>query len=217
MGKAKSRALINPPFLLPPLQIHPVYEDCHLLVVDKPATIPIHPCGAYRHNSLLAILAHERGKRGAGREGEERGERGGEEGERAGRDDAGPSNGSGGAVKAQEGRAKGAADRLFLIYRLDRLTSGLLIMAKSSARAHDLSEELRGGRTKKFYLALVHGNMMGLQGGTHEQGGGKEFLFDDWCAAEEGKEDEEDGGRDGGKEGGREERKFAAGTAGDNF
>jgi 23S rRNA-/tRNA-specific pseudouridylate synthase len=204
VGKVKSRALLNPPSLPPPLQIHPVYEDCHLLVVDKPATIPIHPCGAYRHNSLLAILAHERGKRGAGREGEGRGERGGEEGERAGRDDAGPSNGSGGAVKAQEGRAyaKGAADRLFLIYRLDRLTSGLLIMAKSSARAHDLSEELRGGRTKKFYLALVHGNMMGLEGGTNEQGGGKEVLFDDWCAAEEWKEDEEDGGREGGKEGG---------------
>src|SRR6218665_1316229 len=33
------------------------------LVVDKPSSIPIHPCGRYRHNSLLYILAKEHGFR----------------------------------------------------------------------------------------------------------------------------------------------------------
>lgn len=31
------------------------------LVIDKPASIPIHPCGRYRHNSLIYILAKEHG------------------------------------------------------------------------------------------------------------------------------------------------------------
>lgn len=28
------------------------------LVVSKPCSIPTHPCGAYRHNSLHSILLH---------------------------------------------------------------------------------------------------------------------------------------------------------------
>ena len=36
-----------------------VGETAHVLAVDKPATIPVHPCGAYHHNSLLHILTHE--------------------------------------------------------------------------------------------------------------------------------------------------------------
>ena len=33
--------------------------DSHILVVNKPASIPIHPTGRYQHNSLLYILARE--------------------------------------------------------------------------------------------------------------------------------------------------------------
>lgn len=36
-------------------------NDEEYLVVDKPASIPIHPCGRYRHNSLIYILAKECG------------------------------------------------------------------------------------------------------------------------------------------------------------
>lgn len=32
-----------------------------VLVVNKPSSIPIHPCGRYRHNSLIYILAKEHG------------------------------------------------------------------------------------------------------------------------------------------------------------
>ena len=32
-----------------------------LVVVDKPASIPVHPCGRYRHNTIVFILAKEAG------------------------------------------------------------------------------------------------------------------------------------------------------------
>ena len=32
-----------------------------LVVVDKPASIPVHPCGRYRHNTVVFILAKEQG------------------------------------------------------------------------------------------------------------------------------------------------------------
>ena len=32
-----------------------------LVVVNKPASIPVHPCGRYRHNTVVFILAKEHG------------------------------------------------------------------------------------------------------------------------------------------------------------
>ena len=37
-----------------------VFESTELLVVSKPSSIPIHACGGYRQNTLVAILADER-------------------------------------------------------------------------------------------------------------------------------------------------------------
>ncbi|RHY28532.1 hypothetical protein DYB32_005904 [Aphanomyces invadans] len=31
----------------------------HVVIVNKPSTIPVHPCGAYRHNSIVFILAKD--------------------------------------------------------------------------------------------------------------------------------------------------------------
>jgi len=38
-------------------------DTSKLLVVNKPSSIPIHPCGRYRFNSLLYVLAKEKGLR----------------------------------------------------------------------------------------------------------------------------------------------------------
>ena len=38
-----------------------VHDDNDLLVVNKPASIPVHPCGRYRHNTIIFILAKEYG------------------------------------------------------------------------------------------------------------------------------------------------------------
>lgn len=99
-----------------------VYEDETLLVVDKPATLPIHPCGGYNFNSLLEILAHWKPD----------------------------SFGTG---------------KLFTVHRLDRLTSGLVLIAKSSALARTLGNCImqRDG-CEKAYLARVNGKFsIGLQ------------------------------------------------------
>ncbi|KAL7738931.1 hypothetical protein ACLKA6_016931 [Drosophila palustris] len=40
-----------------PIQI--VHMDEEILVVNKPASIPVHPCGRYRHNTMIFILAKE--------------------------------------------------------------------------------------------------------------------------------------------------------------
>lgn len=38
-----------------------VAQDARLVVVDKPSSIPVHPSGAFRHNSLTFLLAKEYG------------------------------------------------------------------------------------------------------------------------------------------------------------
>eukprot|EP00742_Colponemidia_sp_Colp-10_P007539 GILJ01008126.1.p1 GENE.GILJ01008126.1~~GILJ01008126.1.p1 ORF type:complete len:457 (+),score=46.46 GILJ01008126.1:32-1402(+) len=51
----------------PPVFAHPievVADTKDLIVVSKPSSIPVHPCGAYRANSVLAILEKDFGHRG---------------------------------------------------------------------------------------------------------------------------------------------------------
>lgn len=97
----------------PPVDI--IYEDESILVVDKPSTMPIHPCGAYHYNSLFEILAHWK------------------------RDSYG-------------------AKKLYTIYRLDRLTSGVVLLAKNAQLARSLGKCIveRDG-CEKIYLARVKG------------------------------------------------------------
>merc|ERR1711971_507470 len=42
-------------------EIKIVHIDDDLVVVNKPASIPVHPCGRYRHNTVVFILAKEFG------------------------------------------------------------------------------------------------------------------------------------------------------------
>lgn len=43
--------------LAAPLKI--IHNSDDLLVIDKPPSVPVHPCGRYRHNTVLFILAKE--------------------------------------------------------------------------------------------------------------------------------------------------------------
>ncbi|GIX67534.1 RNA pseudouridylate synthase domain-containing protein 2 [Caerostris extrusa] len=38
-----------------------IHSNDDFIVVDKPPSIPVHPCGRYRHNCLLFILAKDHG------------------------------------------------------------------------------------------------------------------------------------------------------------
>ena len=47
----------------PPVSGRPVgivYEDDGMIVIDKPAGVPVHPTGRYNYNSVTEILKHER-------------------------------------------------------------------------------------------------------------------------------------------------------------
>lgn len=40
-----------------------VHIDKEIVVVNKPASMPVHPCGRYRHNTVIFLLAREHGLR----------------------------------------------------------------------------------------------------------------------------------------------------------
>ncbi|VDN16333.1 unnamed protein product [Dibothriocephalus latus] len=41
-------------------EIKTVFEDDQLLVVNKPSSLPVHPCGQFHHNTLAKILYNEK-------------------------------------------------------------------------------------------------------------------------------------------------------------
>lgn len=86
--------------------IRTVYEDDSVLIVDKPALLPVHPGGIFFRNSLWYIL-------------------------------------------------KSRLNEIHFITRLDRETSGLVLIAKDSKTAAHLQSEAADAH--KSYTALVHG------------------------------------------------------------
>jgi 23S rRNA pseudouridine1911/1915/1917 synthase len=98
----------------PPAPYTVAYEDEHLLVVDKPAGVVVHPARGHRTGTLAQALA---------------------------------------------GRAAGGEDpwRAGIVHRLDRDTSGLLVVAKSDAVHRVLKAELAARRIHREYVALVDG------------------------------------------------------------
>jgi 23S rRNA pseudouridine1911/1915/1917 synthase len=91
------------------------FEDEHLLIVDKPAGVVVHPARGHRTGTLAQALA---------------------------------------------GRAAGGEDpwRAGIVHRLDRYTSGLLVVAKSDAVHRALKALLANRRLRREYLALVDGH-----------------------------------------------------------
>jgi len=91
-----------------------VFEDEHLMVIDKPPGVVVHPGAGRRHGTLAQALA---------------------------------------------GRAAGGPDpeRAGIVHRLDRDTSGLLVVAKSEPAYVALAKAMRGRRVRREYLTLVSG------------------------------------------------------------
>ena len=82
-----------------------------------------------------------------------------------------PGHGSGTLVNALLGRDEPLApggiagvQRPGIVHRLDRDTSGLLMVARNDAAQASLQAQLKARRVKKTYLALVHGNVAAAQG-----------------------------------------------------
>ena len=99
-----------------PVTVPVVYEDEHLLVVDKPAGLTVHP-GAGREQGTLAGQLLTLGAAG-------------------GRD----------------------PERPGIVHRLDRDTSGLLVVARSAEAHAALQDAIRRRAVERRYLALVRGH-----------------------------------------------------------
>jgi len=94
-----------------------LYEDSHLLVLDKPAGLVVHPGAGTRRGTLVnALLHHVRDLSGVGGE-----------------------------------------LRPGIVHRLDRGTSGLLVVAKDDETHRHLSRQFAGRTVEKVYEAIVLG------------------------------------------------------------
>jgi 23S rRNA pseudouridine1911/1915/1917 synthase len=109
-----------------PVALHPepipldiVYEDDHLLVIDKPAGMAVHP-GAGRSTGTLvhAVLAHCPALPGIGGE-----------------------------------------QRPGIVHRLDKDTSGLLVVAKTDEALRGLQAQIQSRTARREYVAFVYGRL----------------------------------------------------------
>jgi 23S rRNA pseudouridine1911/1915/1917 synthase len=106
---------VPPPFL-PEI----AYEDEHLIVVDKPAGLVVHPGAGHSTDTLVQALA---GK-----------------------------------------AAGGDPERPGIVHRLDRDTSGLMVVARSEEAFERLTELVRERALERTYLALVQGRPRSRRG-----------------------------------------------------
>ncbi len=99
-----------------PIPLDIIYEDQHLLVLNKPAGMVVHPAPGHPNGTLVnALLAHY-------------------------------------PPIAQVG----PIERAGVVHRLDKETSGVLVVAKEKTTLEGLQEQFRNREIEKTYLALVH-------------------------------------------------------------
>jgi 23S rRNA pseudouridine1911/1915/1917 synthase len=103
------------------MDLHVPYEDEHLLVVDKPAGLVVHPSAGHRSGTLVHGLI---------------------------------------ALDAEGGDE----DRPGIVHRLDRDTSGLLVVACSPEAHRRLQELVRARALTREYVALVAGRPRSRRG-----------------------------------------------------
>jgi len=94
------------------------FEDDHLLVVDKPAGLVVHPAAGNREGTLVNALLHHC---------------------------AGRLSGIGGVARPG------------IVHRIDKDTSGLLVVAKTDVAHEALARQFAAHRIDRRYLAIVNG------------------------------------------------------------
>src|SRR5207248_6678296 len=99
-----------------PLRI--VFEDEHLLVVDKPAGLVVHPAAGNLDGTLVNALLHHCG---------------------------GSLSGIGGVARPG------------IVHRIDKDTSGLLVVAKTDVAHEGLAKQFAAHSIERRYLAIISG------------------------------------------------------------
>ncbi len=149
-----------------PLDI--VFEDECLAVLNKPARMVVHPGAGNQHGTLAnAIAWHFLSEPGAVATGAlgETGDR-----RRGSRDDTTVSDSHLpppiSRLSSEESPVATApgSDRVGIVHRLDKDTSGLIVVAKDEQTHEALAEQFRLRQVFKSYIALVHGSTRDNQG-----------------------------------------------------
>ena len=130
-----------------PLEI--VFEDDQIVVVVKPAGMLVHPTRSVKSGTLANALAYHLNKSRI-EDGGSRIEDGGSKIEKT-QLDAGDSRSS--ILDSQSFIRPG------LVHRLDRATSGLMVIAKTPRALAILSKHFRKRLVEKRYVAIVHGEV----------------------------------------------------------
>jgi 23S rRNA pseudouridine1911/1915/1917 synthase len=115
----------RPVELIPePIKIDILYEDKHLIVVNKQPDLVVHPAPGHSSGTLVhGLLYHCPDLEGIGGE-----------------------------------------IRPGIVHRLDKDTSGTLVVAKNAVALQHLAGQFKSRKIKKDYLALVHGEMQADSG-----------------------------------------------------
>jgi len=107
-----------------PIPLDILYEDGHLLVINKPAAMVVHPAPGHPDGTLVnALLAH-----------------------------------------CPPITDVGPQDRPGIVHRLDKETSGALVVAKTQSVLEALQRQFRNREVEKTYLALVNGQVQPPEG-----------------------------------------------------
>jgi 23S rRNA pseudouridine1911/1915/1917 synthase len=112
-----------------PLDI--VFEDEFLAVINKPAGMIVHPGAGVTNGTLANALAHHFG---------------------AGAADFGLDGND------EQSKIQNLKSKIGLVHRLDKDTSGLIVVAKDEQTHETLAEQFRTRQVFKSYVALVHGS-----------------------------------------------------------
>jgi 23S rRNA-/tRNA-specific pseudouridylate synthase len=103
--------------------------------VQKPASLPVHPCGRSMHLSLLPMIRRDLIQRLR----------------------ALPAISNTASAEAAEELVRIRANRLNLLHRLDRLTSGVVLFSDDPAAAASVRAAMQSKQMFKVYLARVRG------------------------------------------------------------
>ncbi len=123
----------NKPSLVPfSMKLDIIYEDDHIIAVNKPPGIVVHPGAGNKEKTLVHVLLAHCGFLAS----------------------------------------VGSPERPGIVHRLDKGTSGVIVVAKTNSAYFKLVEQFKNRKVSKEYLALVWGN--GLDG--KEEGTVKGFL-----------------------------------------
>ena len=95
-----------------------LYEDPHIIVIDKPAGLVVHPATSHQAGTLVNALLHHCG---------------------------------------ESLKGVGGERRPGIVHRLDRDTSGVLVVAKSEPALVALQKQFLAHNLERRYLAIIEG------------------------------------------------------------